>query len=216
MKFISWLTALRERKVIAIGLVIVAFIGGLAAVLPIRAAIDDILRHYHLIEMSQTLPRSTPPAWIKIEPAEVISLEEAQARMDFNILLPSYLPSGFKLARVIEQKPPIIIDPEIMEKSKVTSWINLQYTNEKEFFTIWEVKAVEPLDTIIGEGSSQQIFIKGEPGIWVKGVFMPNEDHSEWVQDDINTVLWEDGDIALGICGSLPIEELIRVAESMR
>ncbi len=119
---------------------------------------------------------------------EKITIEEAQANASFDILEPTYLPSGYEFDNVY------MADPKHNDTMK-----HLTYTNGKDSFEL-----VEDIGLGIGRNlleSAENVTINGQEGKLLEGG---------------RSLFWTIGDIGLIIhSGSLSKDEMIRIAESV-
>jgi len=119
---------------------------------------------------------------------EMITIEEAQANASFDILEPTYLPSGYEFDNLY------MADPKHNDTMK-----HLTYTNGKDSFEL-----VEDIGLGIGRNlleSAENVTINGQEGKLLEGG---------------RSLFWTIGDIGLIIhSGSLSKDEMIRIAESV-
>ena len=133
----------------------------------------------------------TPPEGAKIierklEEPEKMSLEEAEQKAGFKVLMPCYIPSGFKFegATVLE--------------TVEGKMVSMRYRSGEKFLTITELLSEEKREDKIGE----EVDINGIKGRLV--TFM-----------NITSVKWICGELTITVSGNIDKEEVLKVARSI-
>lgn len=175
------------------------------------------------------VPEEMPaPESLGVEPSsELISLEEAQAELDFEIRTPSVLPAGYSFWGVVPSPdlpstlPDLGIDiPEPSDdlpKVKPPQSVILVFGNDAgERLNLSEMYVTDrgPSEVSLpaGEGSVQKVMVNGQPAQYIAGQW--TEDG--WVADGQHRLHWQEGDILYDLTSrTLSLEELLAVAESI-
>ena len=157
-------------------------------------------------------PASTLPSLIPIleNLAGEMSLEEAQHAVNYPILLPSYPPDLGLPHRIFVQ--------EADGKMAILIWLNPQQPDQVlmslHFLPAgsWAIKKVEP--TLI-----QETTVNGRRAIWAIGPYplrLYNGDIEYQRLIDGHVLIWADGDVTYRLETDLPLEEAIKIAESLQ
>lgn len=147
-----------------------------------------------------------PPTGEPIFGERVSSLEEMQARVPFSVPLPKYMPDGGVLSEVWagqtryppEQRPAALVYSNgiwitfSLQSEIVPDWKGLVDEPNSPFRLI-KVNGIEG----IGKDPRDQVLYGGE------------------IHHYPGSVTWKAGDLLIEVYGEYPIEELLRVAESM-
>lgn len=154
---------------------------------------------------------------------EATSLAEAQAELSFTALLPTF--DGFT------DPDEVYVDPR-----PIGGMLSLVYA-ERDGLPAAEGSGVGLLLTqfrgdlnqgFISKGlppgtTVEQVEVAGAPGIWVSEelhLFFYTDPTGAVVNEDLrlagNTLLWQSGGLTLRLEGRLPLEEMLRIAESLR
>jgi len=158
-------------------------------------------------------PGPTLPALIPIleDIAGEMTLEEAQQTVDFPILLPSYPPDLGHLNHIFVQDA----DGEMA----ILVWLDLRQQPGRVLMSLhfipagsWAIDKVKP--TLIQETS-----VKGERAIWTVGPYplrLYNGDIEFTRLINGHVLIWQEGDITYRLETDLPLEEAIKIAESLQ
>ena len=156
---------------------------------------------------------------------ELVSLEEAQAGLDFEILMPSVLPEGYAFLgaaptpELPSGMPGGAKAPPDLPKTKPPQVVILVFGNsdgeglmlsEMLMRTPAPAGAAVPLPA--GEGSVQEVTVNGQPAQYVEGMWSP----SGWVSEGNHQLHWQnDEGIMFDLMSStLGLDDLLPVAES--
>src|SRR5687768_675238 len=157
-------------------------------------------------------PGPTLPALIPIleDIAGEMTLEEAQQTLDFPILLPSYPPDLGDPDRIFVQ------DAE--GKMAILVWVDLRQQSEQILMSLhfiprgsWAIDKAEP--AVIQETS-----VNGQRAIWAVGPYplrLYNGDLQFRRLIDGHVLIWEEENITYRLETDLPLEEAIKIAESL-
>jgi len=156
---------------------------------------------------------------------ELVSLEEAQAGLDFEILMPSALPEGYAfLGAAPRPEPPSGMPgganpPADLPKVKPPQVVMLVFGNSAgDVLMLAEalindpapVPAEVPLPA--GEGSVQEVTVNGQPAQYVEGMWSP----SGWVSEGHHELHWQAGGIMFDLISpTFGLDDLLAVAESI-
>lgn len=146
-----------------------------------------------------------------------LSVEQAQAAVDFPLRLPTVIPDYYQFfAAYVHQ--------DLVYQSD-NPQVTIMYQGIlKRSLQLSQVRVAGPIDFPIGEGAAQAININGRPAIAVEqmmnGVIISLSEQGDEVLDyakqHSNGLLWEDEDILYQLwSNSLTLEELVQIAESI-
>ncbi len=134
----------------------------------------------------------------EIELPEELSLEEAEERVGFEILIPEYLPEGHEFSHATAYNT-----SETAPEGQAAETVILTYEKGEEGIilteTVYEGQAPEA--AIIN--TAEDITINGKDGKYL-------------AFGDMKILRWEIGDIYLSLTSSLEKDEMLRIAESVR
>lgn len=128
---------------------------------------------------------------------EDITLEEAQEKADFEILLPSYVPEGYEFDHAS-----LFDNSEFTSGSQVLQRVTLMYKNDDSNLHITEIFYESGFPGPTEFSGSESVDVNGSPG--------------DFVEVYGNKMLrWDVDGIDLTITGSLDKDELLEIAGSM-
>ena len=143
-----------------------------------------------------------PESQITLVPEERLSLAEAQAKLSYPISLPTWVPDGFKMSTSVR-----------------ISYFGPKYTPVE---ILWHgtdpvvggmmLDIGQPVQWLVDTDHVQEVRINGQPAGLTGGNW--DADSGQWSGDD-QTLTWMKGDVQYRLSGRLPLEDLIRVAESI-
>jgi hypothetical protein len=217
-----------SRRVVWVALILLIVLGGLLAVPQVRAALVEFLQigavRIFLVEPTPTstpspvttTPETPPPSPTPISSlldlAGVTTLAEAQAQVDFPLRLPTY--------------PTDLGQPD---------WVFLQDLNGPIVILVWarpdqpdqvglSLHLVGP-GAFIGKGppvTLAETKVNGQPAYWTEGPYLLQIRRGNRVEEDIrrliegHVLIWTEGEITYRLETDMPLEEAVRVAESLR
>jgi hypothetical protein len=168
---------------------------------------------------------AVPQSRGSIDLNNLVSLETAQANLDFTILVPSSLPDGYTFKGVMPtlEAPTVglpsgdIQPPADMPKMKAPQIAILVFTNaNNQIITLSEqttgnIPADVPLPA--GPDSTQDVTINGQPAQYIEGHWT----ESGWVNNGSYTLRWKDANglsfelfsQTVGLDGLLPMAESV-------
>jgi hypothetical protein len=156
-------------------------------------------------------PTSQPLILILESLAGEMTLEEAQQAVDFPILLPTYPPDLGQPDRIFVQ------DAE--GKMAILVWLDLRQKPEQVFMSLhiiprgsWAIEKADP--ALIQETS-----VNGQLAIWAVGPYplrLYNGDLQFTRLIDGHVLIWEAEDLTYRLETDLPLEEAVRIAESLQ
>jgi hypothetical protein len=138
-----------------------------------------------------------------------MTLEEAQKRVNYPILLPSYPPDLGKPDRIFVQDADgamtilVWLDPQRPEEVLMS----LHFLPAGS----WAIKKIEPKQI-------QETTVKGQRAIWAIGPYplrLSNGDLQYLRLIDGHVLIWADGDITYRLETDLSLEETLKIAESL-
>jgi hypothetical protein len=157
-------------------------------------------------------PAITPQPWIPILEALAgdMTLEEAQEKVDYQILLPSY-PSDLG-------EPDRIFVQDAQGAMTILVWLDPQEPDQIQMSLhflppeSWAIKKVEP--TVIEETS-----VNGQYAVWTTGPYplrLENGNIEFLRMIEGHVLIWKNGTITYRLETALPLEEAIKIAESLQ
>jgi hypothetical protein len=155
------------------------------------------------------VPTSQPLIPILENLAGEMTLEEAQKRVNYPILLPSYPPDLGQPDRIFVQ--------EADGKMTILVWLDPQQPDEVlmslHFLPAgsWAIKKIEPKRI-------QETTVNGQRAIWAVGPYplrLSNGDLQYMRLIDGHVLIWADGNITYRLETNLPLEEALKIAESL-
>jgi hypothetical protein len=174
-----------------------------------RAAVLSLIRDIGGVSFQETsdYPGSDD---ISTVPEEILSLEDAQAKLSFSISLPTWVPEGFtresdvRITRFSDDYTPVTI-----------TWRGKTADDADAFFELMIGQTVG--SWAVGPDAIETVQINGQDAAFVSGMW--NADKKEWDGTTENTGLflyWSRGDTTYSLFSpTLPREDLIRIAESI-
>ena len=155
---------------------------------------------------------------------ELVSLEEAQAGLDFEILMPSALPEGYTfLGAAPRPEPPSGLGgadpPPDLPKARPPQVVMLVFGNSAgDVLMLSEMLINDPapapaeVPLPAGEGSVQEVTVNGQPAQYIEGMWSP----SGWVSEGHHQLHWQAGGIMFDLISpTLGLGDLLSVAESL-
>lgn len=155
---------------------------------------------------------------------ELISLEEAQAKLDFKIRMPAVLPEGYTFLGVASTpEPPSGLSdegkaPADLPRMKPPQMAILVFGDSAgEVLMLSEILINDPAPAEVplpaGEGSVKEVTVNGQPAQYIEGIWSP----SGWVSEGNHELHWQsaDGIMFHMISRTLGLDELLAVAESI-
>jgi hypothetical protein len=151
---------------------------------------------------SQATP--LPESQVTLVPEEILSLTEAQARLPFEIHLPTWAPDGFTRGSAVRisyfgaRYTPVVI-----------TW----YGSDPQVGNI-DLTIGQPVDWLVETDDVQEVEVNGQPAAVVGGTW--NADTGQWDRNTNLTLSWMKGDVMYQLMSpGAPVEDLLRMAESI-
>ena len=196
---------------VAFGLIVIlSLIGSFAFVPPARAFVVDIFQRITSQVIVTTIENGvvTEKKVITPDNIEPLTLEEAQAQVDFTIRLPAYLPGGFSLTG---------FDTYPGSRGMVTILFatNVDSPGQvREFFELHESK----YEGIYAGGETfEEVLINGKAAIWAQDVSTTYDDAGNPSPLIANKLYWEDAGIYFTLRSYyISQQELIKIAASIK
>lgn len=165
-------------------------------------------------------PTVTGPLGEVLFLGERTTLDEARRLVDFEVLVPR-APGFPKPVTYVDDEPPggrvslvYPAGPDLpMAQEAGIGMLVMQFRGRIE---------APFLEKQIRADQVQEVEVRGTAGYWIEGehtlVYLDErgEPHEERSRLAGNTLLWQQGDVTLRLESALPMEEAIRIAESMR
>ena len=188
----------------AIGL---ALIAALAFSPSAQAAISGLVRQIGGVtffgpdetEANQT---AVPESEITVVPDERLSFADAQAKLPYPISLPTWVPDGFEMSSLVR----ITYFGSKYTPTEIT-WSGSDMMVGNIILTVGQ-----PVDWLVDTDHLQEVEINGQPGGLTSGNW--DADNGQWGGND-QTLTWMKGDVQYRLSARLPVEDLIRIAESI-
>lgn len=157
---------------------------------------------------------------------DLISVDEAQADLEFTIKVPSYLPGGYSFRGVSPQpelpdfNPTGAEAPADLPAVRPLQMARLVFDNGgTDVLLLSESKM--PLDIVpddvtlpVGQGAAQDVTVNGQPGQFINGTWT----ESGWKEGGFYQLHWVGADgVTYDLASSvLSLEELLKIAESIQ
>ena len=166
----------------------------------------------------ERVPEDWPRRW---------TLDELQEKIDFPLLLPSYLPEGYHQDSLI---PIPLLSPSTDDEPAQHQFsyrgIQVIYSDGSPDGTIClnEGKLAGTKRFPVGQAGVREVVVRGVPAVWVEGAPLALKKSGFPVGqitrnlEAMNVLLWEEGGIGFELSTTdldLPLEEMLRIAESM-
>lgn len=165
---------------------------------------------------------ASPPQGVSLPPmpqglsltSQLISLEEAQAICPFTIAMPTTLPEGYTFKGVLNL-PTLPKTDSPPPAADLPFFVTLVFENTSgDLLTLTEARMPTAVEVPIGKGSTQEVTVNGQPGLYLQGAWTPQG----WDPNaNYHQLHWEgtDGLSYDLISARLGLEELLKVAESI-
>ena len=143
-----------------------------------------------------------PESQVTIVPGDRLPLEQAREKVPFEISLPTWAPEGFTMGTSV--------------------WISYFGQNYTPVEITWYgsdpmvggiiLTVGQPVKWLVDTDHLQEVQINGQPAGLTGGNW--DADSGQWSGDD-QTLTWMKGDVMYRLSARLPVEDLIRMAESI-
>ena len=144
-----------------------------------------------------------PESQVTIVPEERLPLSEAQAKLPYPVSLPAWVPDGFTMGTSVR-----------------ISYFGTKYTPVE---IIWygpdpKVGGImltvgQRVSWLVDTDHLQEVKVNGQPAGLTGGSW--DADTGKWGGEDEKTLTWMKGDVMYLLSSRIPVEDLIRVAESI-
>ncbi|MGH2583741.1 MAG: anti-sigma factor family protein [Dehalococcoidia bacterium] len=202
--------AIPRRRTLALGgaLALALIVAGIALP-PVRTGIDAFFRTVTLRETTE------PPPEQRVGSPDVLTLEEAQQRVPWQIRTPAFLPEGYRLVAVLAGEAFSFADGPA---------IDLVYQRgdgpQAPQLRIVQLRAVDNAEEPVVEGAWTVVRVGDREGRLIDGSWEPRNGRMEWVSGTHLRLLLEDGDLVIWL-DAYPQDgwdaaHLIAVAASLR
>ena len=203
-----------RRYVWGTALILAVLLIAMLAVPPVRAAVLEFIqvgamRIFFAPASTTVSPLTVIPSLLDL--AGATTLSEAQEKASFPILLPSYPPDLGEPDRVFVQRVggPVVIliwtEPGPPEQIR----LSLMLLGQGAFAS----KGAPPV--------VEQTTVNDTEALWMRGshfllLYLEGSVEPTPVAVEGNVLVWEDGEVTYRIESNLPLEEALRIAESLR
>jgi len=170
-----------------------------------RAALQYFVRDIGGVTYLEEQVPSTPlpESQVTIVPDRIMTLSEAQEKLPFEISLPTWAPEGFTMGTFVR-----VTDFSDKYTPVYITW----YGSDTKLGNI-DLIVGQPVKWQIDLDHLQEVKINGQPAGLTGGSW--NADTGEWSGSDV-TLTWLRGDIMYILSSpGAPVEDLIRMAESI-
>ncbi|HLO14506.1 MAG TPA: DUF4367 domain-containing protein [Anaerolineales bacterium] len=186
---------------------------------PLRLTHDPTMQEQRLSGTPPPTPQemaNTPNAQqASLQEQEATTLAEARKLAGYDILSPSYLPSGYTLQRYT-----VLVAKDTPAQEVSAEYISSDY---KQLFYLRQIPYSAKdtnniLDFPVGKARVAMVKVRGQDGVWVEATNQGahQTDTGEEVLVPWNMLLWVDGDYFFWLYSSeLTLEENLKVAESL-
>ncbi|MEA3339161.1 MAG: DUF4367 domain-containing protein [Chloroflexota bacterium] len=142
---------------------------------------------------------------VTVESTEPQTLAEVQARVDFNIWLPTCLPKGYTEMRFETPSP----------NQVVIQFHTLPGSGQSiRSFELYEIKG--DAGRLLGGETVQELLVNGNVAIWTKGKATEYDEAGNSSPLVHYVLYWEEDEISFALSSyTLPLEEMVRIAESL-
>jgi hypothetical protein len=221
------------RRLAWVGAILILLIGVLFAVPPVRARILDFIQVGAVriflsptstpspLPATPSRPASTPVPTSTLAPTPTLlpslldlagktTLAEARRQADFQVRLPAY--------------PADLGPPDyVFLQNMVSSMVVLVWTKPDDPNQVWlsldefgpdAITAKKMMPPVI-----QTTTVNGHLAYWTSGPYLlelQNGDYEARLLVEGHTLIWEEGDITYRLETSLPLDEAVKIAESLR
>lgn len=189
----------------------VIMLGGiliLAMVPGVRARFEDIVKEIGGLSvlLTEDYPFSDNP---NIVPDDIITLEEAAARLGSEFNLPAYIPEG------------MVLKTDEIRASNITTQISLMWQDENErgrFIWLY-IEPANDIKWVVAPEGVTEVTVNGTPTILVQGGW--SADTEQWEDFGNRDLRWQLAGLKYTLYtgseeyGGLPTDELIKIAESI-
>ncbi len=176
----------------------------------VRAAVGEAVRRIGAIQVWETEEHPYPGGQVKVISPRLVSLAEAQNLFGDKLALPAWVPVGFTLKDEVQ----IYGDGDVPVGIELT-WENTSSHRSIDLYLAYSTQDFVPTE-IVGTGSVEEVLVNGEPAALVRGAW--NSTTHEWGATELVHLHWAKGEVAYQLLmgeGTIPIEDLVRMAESM-
>ncbi len=143
-----------------------------------------------------------PESQITIVPDEVLSLSEAQAKLPYAISLPTWVPEGFKLSNTVR----------ITYFGTKYTPVDITWSGTDPMLGGILLTVGQPVNWVVDTDHLREVKVNGQAAGLTGGNW--DADSGQWSGDD-QTLTWMKGDMMYRLSGRLPVEVLVKVAESI-
>ena len=197
----------RLRRLTFAAALCLALVAALAFSPSVQAAVSGLIRQIGGVtflgpdetEANQT---PVPESEITLVPDERLSLADAQAKLPYTISLPAWVPDGFEMSSLVR----ISYFGSKYTPTEIT-WYGADMMVGNIILTVGQ-----PVSWLVDTDQLQEVEINGQPGGLTSGNW--DADSGQWGGND-QTLTWMKGDVQYRLSARLPVEDLIRIAESI-
>lgn len=143
-----------------------------------------------------------PESQITIVPEQTLPLSEARAKLPYAISLPTWVPEGFMMATSVR----------ISYFGTKYTPVEITWSGSDPMVGGIILTVGQPVQWLVDTDHLQEVQITGQPAGLTGGNW--DADSGQWTGDD-QTLTWMKGAVMYRLSSRLPVEDLIRVAESI-
>lgn len=177
----------------------------------VRARIEDVVKQIGGLNLliTEEYPGGLETARV-VEP-DIISLEEARTRVEFEFYLPDFLPDGLTLQE----------DQIIASNIEDNLWLTWEDEAQPGRQLHLQIQTTIPNTRfVVGPDSAAEVMVNEKPAILIRGGW--DQGTESWQDDGLRILRWELNGVTYSLqtgneeWGGLTQEELIQVAESIQ
>jgi hypothetical protein len=172
-----------------------------------QAALDKVVRQIGGVtffgpDETEADATPVPEGQITIVPDEALSLSEAQAKLPYSISLPTWVPEGFRMSTTVR----------ISYFGKKYTPVDITWSGTDPMTGGILLTVGQPVQWYVDTDHLEEVQINGQSAGLTGGNW--DADSGHWTGDD-HTLTWMKGDVMYRLSSRLPVEDLIKVAESI-
>lgn len=212
-----------RRVALALGVLLVLLTTTLVVSPAARAFSQTVLRQVGLITFTaETMPEpderplptpnatSTPIAFPR--PQYASELEQVTSEAGFQPMLPAYLPEGYQQDKLVAME-------YLSDASEHVAWgTSARYVTADglQYLDVQQARFNTAQEFPIGDTPIVDVTVRGHEGVWLEQALEAPEAIAEPPYNQVSILLWDEDGYTISIfTNSLPLEELLKVADSL-
>ena len=220
-----------SRKVVWVVVAIVALISAAFFTYPpMQTLAQDILGRFRSVIITDAptavervrvrapTPVGRPTATPIVTPPRILTVQEASQEAGFEILDPAYLPAGYQLVARGVHHAEAGVSVSTMYAMVGTTYDPAYGMGEgTPTLSLFQIRYAPDLtvEHPVGDAPTTEVTVRGQSGLWVEQAAMGCCDEHGNVFFR-NLLVWQEDDIFIDLrSDDLPVEEMLRIAESL-